>query len=65
MKKLHNIYSKSPPYEYYGAYFVILIRIRQYNFLSFIFGHKALSIRMLGMPPLITSDKESKKGTPN
>ncbi len=23
----------------------------QYNFLSFIFGHKSLSIRMLGMPP--------------
>ena len=39
--------------------------LMQYNFLSFIFGHKSLSLRMLGIPPLITSDKESKKGTPN
>ena len=37
----------------------------QYNFLSFIFGHKSFSLNMLDMPPLITSDKESKKGTPN
>ena len=37
----------------------------EYNFISFIFGHQSLSLRMLGMPPLITSDKESKKGTPN
>ena len=33
----------------------------QYNFISFIFGHKSLFLRMLGMSPLVTSDKESKK----